>query len=88
MLRAIEGTKSFPHDPTIRGYQMLYRPGEPNRCPGCGRSHWVVGRTSAECGFCATAIGLADAGMTGVGVLHRPVYTPDRFADAGFDQAA
>lgn len=46
-------------NPAVRGYQAVYRSGESNRCPGCGRSHWHVGRVSAECGFCATALPLA-----------------------------
>lgn len=41
-----------------RGYHAIYRPGSTNFCPGCGRSHWHVGRTTAECGFCATALPL------------------------------
>ncbi len=69
MLRAIEGSRRFAHDPARRGFQPIYRPGEVNFCPGCGRSHWYVGRLSAECGFCATAIALADAGMTGTGLF-------------------
>ena len=97
MLRAIEGgaagassglAKAFPHDPSARGYQLLYRPGEVNHCPACGRTHWYVGRLSAECAFCSTAVALADTGMTGVGVLHpyqrlRPLPAVD-----GFEQAA
>ena len=73
MLRSIETVsgKSFPHDPSRRGFQMLYHSGEVNRCPGCGRSHWYVGRLSAECGFCGTALALADTGMTGTGLFHR-----------------
>ena len=80
MMRAIEGGaggtqgkagKTFPHDPSTRGYQPLYRLGEVNHCPGCGRTHWYVDRLSAECAFCATAVALADTGMTGVGLLHR-----------------
>lgn len=42
-----------------RGYAVHYHAGEPNRCPGCGRSNWLVGRFSAECAFCATALPLA-----------------------------
>lgn len=42
--------------PWDRGYVAVYRPGEVNHCPGCGRSHWYVGRFSAECGFCGTAL--------------------------------
>lgn len=39
-----------------RGYGAVYRHGEPNHCPGCGRSRWLVGRSSAECAFCSTAL--------------------------------
>lgn len=49
----------FPHDPEVRGLVPSYRPGERNACPGCGRSQWYIGRTMAECGFCATALPLA-----------------------------
>ena len=49
----------FAHDPALRGYHVVYRQHETNHCPGCGRSHWHVGRSSAECGFCATALPLA-----------------------------
>ena len=41
-----------------RGYVPLYREDEVNRCPGCGRTHWYVGRISAECAFCGTALPL------------------------------
>ena len=30
-------------------------------CPGCGRTHWIVGRVLAECGFCATALPLSES---------------------------
>ena len=43
-----------------RGHHVVYRSGETNRCPSCGRGHWYVGRYLAECGFCATAIPMAD----------------------------
>lgn len=46
-------------DPARRGYHAIYREHETNHCPGCGRTHWYIGRLSAECGFCATAIPLA-----------------------------
>jgi len=62
---------TFAHDPVRRGYHAVYRPHETNHCPGCGRSHWIVGRALAECGFCATALPLADGGMTGVGLFRR-----------------
>jgi hypothetical protein len=60
----------FAHDPVFRGYHAVYRAGVVNHCPGCGRSHWIVGRFSAECGFCATALPLIDTGMVGVGTYH------------------
>jgi len=74
--------KSFPHDPSRRGYHVVYRENEVNHCPGCGRSHWYVGRLSAECGFCGTALPLADAGTYGVGLVRRGMPYRDDFADA------
>jgi hypothetical protein len=35
-----------------------YRLGEVVRCPGCANTHWLVGRSTAECAFCATALPL------------------------------
>lgn len=46
-------------DLTARGFHAAYRPGERNHCPGCGREHWIVGRSTAECAFCSTALPLA-----------------------------
>lgn len=43
-----------------RGHHIVYRANEANHCPGCGRSHWFIGRISAECGFCGTAVPLAE----------------------------
>jgi hypothetical protein len=64
--------ETFAHDPAVRGYHAVYREHQVNHCPGCGRTHWYVGRLLAECGFCATALPLAEGGMRGAGVLHRP----------------
>jgi hypothetical protein len=69
MLTTIEGGRSYPHDPALRGFQVLYHPGEANRCPACGRSHWYIGRLSAECGFCGTALALAETARTGAGLF-------------------
>ena len=41
-----------------RGHVILYRQTQTNHCPSCGGSHWHVGRQSAECARCATAIPL------------------------------
>jgi hypothetical protein len=51
------------HDPAARGYHVVYREHEVNHCPGCGRTQWLIGRMSAECAFCATALPLAEASM-------------------------
>ena len=56
MLKLADRARTFPHDPALRGFQILYHPGEVNRCPACGRTHWYVGRLSSECGFCGTAL--------------------------------
>ena len=48
-------------DPARRGYHALYREHEINHCPACGRTHWYVGRTLAECGFCSTALPLSES---------------------------
>ena len=69
------GSRFLPHDPAVRGYHVVYRPDQINHCPGCGRSHWMVGRMLAECGFCATALPLMDGGMSGTGVFRRNLRT-------------
>lgn len=50
----------FAHGPAQRGYSPIYRENKVNHCPGCGRTQWYVGRVSAECCFCATALPLSD----------------------------
>lgn len=40
-----------------RGYRPAYAAGA--ACPGCGHRGWHVGRASAECARCATALPLA-----------------------------
>jgi hypothetical protein len=54
-------TASFAAGLAQRGHHIVYRANESNHCPGCGRSHWYIGRISAECGFCGTAVPLAEA---------------------------
>jgi hypothetical protein len=75
MLNSIESRRrSF--NPNARGYHAVYHDGEINHCPGCGRTHWYVGRFSAECGFCATALPLVAATSRGAGTHsrgHRPL---------------
>jgi hypothetical protein len=52
-------------DPNSRGYHAAYREGEVNHCPGCGRSHWIIGRQLAECAFCSTALPLSESFQNG-----------------------
>jgi hypothetical protein len=58
---ALRSSPWSAHDLPGRGYHAVYRQQETNHCPGCGRTHWLVGRISAECGFCATALPFATA---------------------------
>ncbi|WP_344697526.1 hypothetical protein [Sphingomonas rosea] len=52
-------TKAF--NPAMRGYHAVYRENAVNHCPGCGRTHWLIGRMLAECGFCGTALPLSES---------------------------
>lgn len=54
---------SFAASLARRGHHIVYRANESNHCPGCGRSHWYIGRISAECGFCGTAVPLAETSV-------------------------
>jgi len=64
--------KSFGLDLSARGYNVVYRTNESNRCPGCGRASWFVGRVTAECGFCGTALALAEAKWGASGIRYQP----------------
>lgn len=50
---------AFARQVANRGFMPLYH-GAGDRCPGCGAQSWHVGRMSAECARCETAIPLAD----------------------------
>jgi hypothetical protein len=60
MLERILPTRA-PFNPHASGYRPLYRVGEPCACPGCHRTHWLVGRVLAECAFCGTALPIVEA---------------------------
>src|SRR3954451_12920009 len=66
-------TPSFAATLANRGHHIVYRANSDNHCPGCGRSNWFIGRISAECGFCGTAVPLAEA-------RHDDAATPSRRA--------
>lgn len=80
MIRAIvrNADEHFAHDPARRGYVAVYREDAVNRCPGCARAHWYVGRVSAECAFCGTALPLREASSHSASPVHtsrnRPVF--------------
>ncbi|MCW3796783.1 hypothetical protein OMW55_03050 [Sphingomonas sp. BN140010] len=57
----LNSTHGHHFDPAARGYHAVYRENAVNRCPGCGRSHWLIGRLLAECGFCGTALPLSES---------------------------
>jgi hypothetical protein len=61
--------RDHAHDPSRRGYHIAYRENQVNNCPGCGRSHWYIGRLSAECGFCGTALPLTESLSSGAGMF-------------------
>jgi hypothetical protein len=62
-------TPTFAASLAQRGHHIVYRTNADNHCPGCGRSQWYIGRISAECGFCGTAVPLAEARHDDVGSL-------------------
>ena len=69
-----------PFDPSRRGNHAAYRDNEINHCPGCGRTHWYIGRVTAECAFCATSLPLASSLSQGHGpvVIGLPKRRPPR----------
>lgn len=51
---------------SARGYQVLFHADTLNRCPGCHGTNWLVGRITAECARCGTALPLAEAAQMGL----------------------
>ncbi len=59
-------------NPQLRGYHAVYRENAVNHCPGCGRTHWLIGRMLAECGFCGTALPLSESYLrSSSALIHR-----------------
>lgn len=56
-----------------RGYHIVYREEQTNHCPGCGHTHWYIGRLMAECAFCQTALPLENASTVGGGQMIRTI---------------
>jgi hypothetical protein len=66
-----------------RGYAIIYREDQPNFCPGCSRSHWYIGRMTAECAYCGTAVPLRDLSLQATSGGHsrnRKTFIPDVYA--------
>lgn len=57
---------------TLSGPLPVYHEHGHNHCPGCSRSQWLVGRTTAECFFCGTALPLAATFQSQDAALERP----------------
>ena len=62
----------IPHA-SERGYHIVYREHQTNHCPGCGHSHWHIGRVMAECAFCETALPLESTSLVAGGHIVRSV---------------
>lgn len=59
-INAKDFMRALPIPPRLsRGLVPLYHQDVVNHCPGCGHRHWHIGRSTAECAFCATALPLA-----------------------------
>lgn len=63
---SIASETTFKLDLSARGYQVLFWRGAVNRCPGCGHSQWYIGRVTAECGICGTALPINEATQAGL----------------------
>lgn len=61
------------HNAAERGYHIVYREHQVNHCPGCGHTHWYIGRMSAECAFCSTALPLEASASVAGGQIVRTV---------------
>lgn len=55
----------------LSGYRVQYRRGEDNHCPGCGGTSWHIGRMSAECAFCGTAVEIVGTPARGYSSVRR-----------------
>ena len=79
-------TASFAASLARRGHHIVYRTNADNHCPGCGRSQWYIGRISAECGFCGTAVPLAEARHDDIGQRGSTATSRSKLATSTADQ--
>ena len=52
-------------DPHSWGYRLSFRFDQITHCPGCTHTHWLVGRSLAECALCGTAVPIDGPPRTG-----------------------
>lgn len=45
-------------------YALTYHSDTLNYCPSCSGTHWLIGRMTAQCAHCETALPLAQMGET------------------------
>jgi hypothetical protein len=72
VVQAISGRRrmyDFGIRNALSGYRVAYRQQEQNHCPGCGKSHWMIGRLTAECAFCGVALPLVAGANIGNGLI-------------------
>lgn len=60
-------TKAEQHIANRQAPVPVYRSHSVNHCPGCGRTQWHIGRTTADCAFCGTTL-----------LLEEPAASPTR----------
>lgn len=56
---AFAAARTLPIDQALQHYSLSYHGGIVNHCPGCAGTHWLVGRMTAQCARCETALPLA-----------------------------
>ena len=78
---ALAAGQAFARRIAGRGFMPLYHAGDVNHCPGCGGKSWHVGRMSAECAVCETAIPLADVAAQPMQPLYRVTRSRTAHAD-------
>lgn len=52
----------------MAGFQVYFHRDTVNHCPYCGHSQWVVGRVTAECGLCHSALPIKNPEFSGGGI--------------------
>lgn len=54
--------------PVTRGFNLVYRPNEINRCPACAGAQWHIGRVTAECSYCHFPLAIHSS-ANGIGAI-------------------